>query len=116
MGKLLQLPHFLLHSSFAATHPQPIYPLMPELPHPATALGHSVQNAILVSEPTKMNTQLLVYFALSVLFSTTTSFGQEPGAELATFRDAFIRDFPRIGLNSTPGDAMFLRIMIESTN
>ena len=31
------------------------------------------------------------------------------------FRDQFIKDFHRIGLNTTPGDAMMLRILIESS-
>ncbi len=61
-----------------------------------------------------MKIQLFVLFAVSALIAASVSFGQEPEAELARFRDAFIKNFPRIGLNSTPGDAMFLRIMIES--
>jgi len=32
----------------------------------------------------------------------------------AAFRKQFIRDFQRTGLNTTPGDAMMLRILIES--
>jgi predicted O-methyltransferase YrrM len=35
-------------------------------------------------------------------------------AKLQQFRDEFIKNFKRIGLNTTPGDAMFLRIMIEA--
>jgi predicted O-methyltransferase YrrM len=31
------------------------------------------------------------------------------------FRDEFIRNFERIGLNTTPGDAMMLRILVESS-
>lgn len=31
------------------------------------------------------------------------------------FRDQFIKDFQRIGLNTTPGDAMMLRILVESS-
>ena len=31
------------------------------------------------------------------------------------FRNQFIKDFQRIGLNTTPGDAMMLRILVEST-
>ncbi len=30
------------------------------------------------------------------------------------FRDQFIRDFRRTGLNTTPGDAMMLRILVEA--
>lgn len=30
------------------------------------------------------------------------------------FRDQFVKDFHRIGLNTTPGDAMMLRILVEA--
>ncbi len=36
-------------------------------------------------------------------------------AELSAQREAFIRDFRRINLNTTPDDAKFLRILVEST-
>lgn len=62
-----------------------------------------------------MRTRLLGCLALAALFVTTTSFGQEP-SDLAKYRESFIADFPRIGMNSAPEDAMFLRIMVESTN
>jgi predicted O-methyltransferase YrrM len=61
-----------------------------------------------------MKTKLFVCLALATLFVTKTSFGQEP-TDLAKFRESFIEDFPRIGMNSAPEDAMLLRIMIEST-
>ena len=32
------------------------------------------------------------------------------------FRRQYIKDFKRIGLNTTPGDAMMLRILVESAN
>jgi len=31
------------------------------------------------------------------------------------FRNEFIKEFPRTGLNTTPGDAMMLRILVESS-
>lgn len=31
------------------------------------------------------------------------------------FRNQFVKDFPRTGLNTTPGDAMMLRILVESS-
>jgi caffeoyl-CoA O-methyltransferase len=34
---------------------------------------------------------------------------------LRAHREQFMRDFQRIGLNTAPGDAMFLRIMVESS-
>lgn len=44
----------------------------------------------------------------------------EPGgstapAALEQAREKFIRDFQRIGLNTAPGDAAFLRILVETT-
>jgi predicted O-methyltransferase YrrM len=36
-------------------------------------------------------------------------------ADLQHFRDDFLRDFQRIGMNTTPGDAAFLRILVESS-
>ena len=38
-----------------------------------------------------------------------------PSADLQQFRQEFIESFPRIGWNSTPGDAALLRILIESS-
>jgi predicted O-methyltransferase YrrM len=32
------------------------------------------------------------------------------------FRRQYVKDFKRIGLNTTPGDAMMLRILVESAN
>lgn len=40
---------------------------------------------------------------------------EESTAELDARRAQFVRDFRRIGLNTTPGDAQFLRIMVESS-
>jgi len=37
-----------------------------------------------------------------------------PPTDLQQFRADFIKDFQRIGLNTAPGDAAFLRIMVES--
>jgi predicted O-methyltransferase YrrM len=36
-----------------------------------------------------------------------------PAAELESARQDFVKSFKRIGLNTTPGDAAFLRIMVE---
>ena len=35
--------------------------------------------------------------------------------DLQQFRNDFIKNFQRIGMNTTPGDARFLRILIESS-
>lgn len=39
----------------------------------------------------------------------------KPSAELEAFRKDFVDNFKRIGLNTAPGDAAFLRIMVEIT-
>ncbi len=57
-----------------------------------------------------------------VVFIASTTFAQE-GIEtlwspddIQEFREDFLKDFRRTGLSTTPGDARFLRIMVESSN
>lgn len=38
----------------------------------------------------------------------------EPGAVSEAERERFLREFRRIGLNTTPGDAMLLRILVQA--
>ncbi len=38
-----------------------------------------------------------------------------PSVKLEQFRNDFIRNFPRIAMNTTPGDAALLRILVESS-
>ena len=53
--------------------------------------------------------------ALAALFPcVATVFSQEPDKTSEAFRKAFLEKFQRIGLNTTPGDAMMLRILIGS--
>lgn len=42
-------------------------------------------------------------------------YGQKPDKKSAAFRDKFVKGFYRGPLNATPGDAMLLRILVEST-
>lgn len=44
----------------------------------------------------------------------TAAFAQQSDRTSDEFRKAFIEKFSRTGLNTTPGDAMMLRILIES--
>lgn len=44
-----------------------------------------------------------------------TDFSKISQSEIQSYREAFIQNFKRIGMNTTPGDAKFLRIMIESS-
>ena len=41
-------------------------------------------------------------------------YGQEPDKKSREFRDKYIKNFSRGPLNTTPGDAMMLRILVES--
>lgn len=43
-----------------------------------------------------------------------SAMGAEPDKKSPEFRKAFLENFHRIGLNTTPGDAMMLRILVES--
>ncbi len=66
---------------------------------------------------------LIVTFCLAMVASSTVRLAaQEPGAgnphvtnDQNAARKAFIDDFDRIGLNSAPGDAAMLRILVESS-
>ena len=51
-----------------------------------------------------------------VAFSSLNLSGSEPAKPTDEQRDAFLRDFKRIGLNTTPGDAMLLRILIQASH
>lgn len=52
---------------------------------------------------------------LAVVFSCALSaFAAEPDVTSAGYRKTFIDNFQRTGLNTTPGDAMMLRILVES--
>jgi len=60
--------------------------------------------------------------ALTLLAAASTISAQEPGAgnphvtnDVTPARKAFIEEFQRIGLNSAPGDAAMLRILVESS-
>lgn len=55
----------------------------------------------------------LVLSAL-LLTAGTSLFAAEPSNRSEAFRKEFLDAFQRTGLNTTPGDAMFLRILVES--
>ena len=50
----------------------------------------------------------------ALLVTTGASRSAEPDATTEQFRKEFIDKFQRTGLNTTPGDAMMLRILVES--
>jgi predicted O-methyltransferase YrrM len=52
---------------------------------------------------------------LLALSSVAPLIAAESGTMSDAAREAFIRDFKRIGLNTTPGDAMTLRILVQAS-
>ena len=65
-----------------------------------------------------MKRRRLIFTIVSLAVLTGASFlvcaaGQDKTSD--TFRKQFIADFRRTGLNTTPGDAMMLRILVESS-
>ncbi len=56
---------------------------------------------------------LAVVIGLGVLAAMAQDSGKEKTSQ--AFRDQFVKDFPRIGLNTAPGDAMMLRILVEAS-
>ena len=64
----------------------------------------------------KHTTQLVLVLASAWLGGPSgVSRAAEPGAVSEEAREKFIREFKRIGLNTAPGDAMLLRILVQST-
>lgn len=58
---------------------------------------------------------LTLFLALICVMSITAVALAGDAENLNKARAEFLKEFRRIGLNTTPGDAMFLRIMVEST-
>jgi len=48
-----------------------------------------------------------------IVLGVMAAVGQESDKTSQAFREQFVKDFPRIGLNTAPGDAMMLRILVE---
>lgn len=59
----------------------------------------------------------LALLAMAVLATGTswTAAADQPDKTSREFRDTFIKEFPKHGLSTTPGDAMFLRILVEGS-
>ena len=57
----------------------------------------------------------LLFTSLLTVAPADVSRAAEAGAVSEEAREKFIREFKRIGLNTAPGDAMFLRILVQST-
>jgi predicted O-methyltransferase YrrM len=52
---------------------------------------------------------------VSIGILLATALGMQSNKSKSEFREQFIKDFQRTGLNTTEGDAMMLRILVEST-
>jgi len=58
---------------------------------------------------------VLMGVAAMMAFSLVLGAGQGDERRGREFREQFIKDFRRTGLNTTPGDAMMLRILVEAS-
>jgi predicted O-methyltransferase YrrM len=61
-----------------------------------------------------LSRHVVLVLSMAILLSSTLLWAAEPDTTSDAFRQAFVRDFDRSILNTTPGDAMMLRILIES--
>ncbi len=60
-------------------------------------------------------TLILVVCAALIGFNGLLVYSGEQNKKSDEFRNEFVKNFQRIGLNTTVGDAMMLRILVEST-
>jgi predicted O-methyltransferase YrrM len=58
---------------------------------------------------------ILVVCAALIGFNGLMVYSAEQNKKSNEFRNEFIKNFQRTGLNTTPGDAMMLRILVESS-
>jgi len=58
---------------------------------------------------------ILVVCAALIGFNGIMVYSAEQNKKSIEFRNEFIKNFHRTGLNTTPGDAMMLRILVESS-
>ena len=58
---------------------------------------------------------ILVVCAALIGFNGLLVYSGEQNKKSAEFRNEFVKNFKRTGLNTTPGDAMMLRILVESS-
>jgi len=62
----------------------------------------------------KLKSVVLTSVTVVMAFSLMLGAGQKDKRSDPAFRNQFVKDFDRIGLNTTVGDAMMLRILVES--
>lgn len=70
----------------------------------------------------RSTSKIITAASLALFVYSATTFAQDPGAgnphvtnDVTAARKAFIESFDRIGLNSAPGDAAMLRILVQSS-
>ncbi len=63
----------------------------------------------------RCKTLILVVCAALIGFNGLMVYPAEQNKKSIEFRNEFIKNFQRTGLNTTPGDAMMLRILVESS-
>jgi len=63
----------------------------------------------------RCKTLILVVCAALIGFNGLMVYSAEQNKKSIEFRNEFIKNFQRTGLNTTPGDAMMLRILVESS-
>lgn len=64
----------------------------------------------------KLAATVIVVLLMVLILDTQIVFSQDTKPVSDEVRQSIIKDFPRTGLNTTPGDAMLLRILVESRN
>lgn len=63
----------------------------------------------------RCRTLILVVCVALISFNGFIVYSAEQNKKSVEFRNEFIKNFQRTGLNTTPGDAMMLRILVESS-
>lgn len=64
----------------------------------------------------KRHRMLILVVSIALIgFNGFIVYSAEQNKKSIEFRNEFIKNFHRIGLNTTPGDAMMLRILVESS-
>jgi len=65
---------------------------------------------------TRLIQSILVFCGSLAGFNALLAYSANQDRTTHEFREQFIRSFPRLSLNTTVGDAMMLRILVESSN
>jgi len=84
-------------------------------PHPAVVFGTALASAVGQKLAIPMRKRISVVLALGVAAAGALLWGAPSQPKVnAEFREQFTKEFKRTGLNTTPGDATFLRVLVAS--